>query len=431
MGNTEMALYVPEGQLTSALLSDPSAYEHVRWLDPDLFAWPVTRKVYVAVQFVLRDHPDVNGAELVTRVKDLLIEYKHPDAVQFLIDLVTQPTGLAVNVNVYARSIFEARQREDLKTAAVRIQQIVNSDKPVGEIRQLLDETYTEMVGTAEAEPGWRPIQGLMPVSAFMADVTESFDWVIPGLLERQERLMVIALEKAGKTVLTRQVSLMLSAGVHPFDRSTRIPAMRTLLVDLENPAPIARRDFRRQVETLSDVWAADNDRAYILHRPAGIHLGDPHDRLLLRHAMEHVQPDLLCISPIYKAYDGLEQSWEQQAHGVQKPLDMLREQFNCAIWMEHHAPGKDGQSRTREIRPFGSTRWGRWLDYQVALQPTAENPNPPFREFWWRAVRRDERKMAPMKIRRGMLSETSWVAEFEDGARGFELAMHYAHGEE
>lgn len=234
---------------------------------------------------------------------------------------------------------------------------------------------------------------------------------------------MVIAPEKAGKSVLTRQVALMLASGRHPFRQRTAVPPMTTLLVDLENPAPVARRDFRRQVGQLADCWSDDNGRAHILHRPAGIHLGDASDRMMLHRAMDHINPDLICVSPIYKAYDGLQQSWEEQAFGVQKPLDRLRQEFDCAIWLEHHPPGRESGRAHREIRPFGSTRWGRWLDYQVALNPDGD-ARPPYRELWWNSVQRDQRKMAPMKVRRGLGSEPSWVPVWEDEQYGFDMAM-------
>lgn len=197
---------------------------------------------------------------------------------------------------------------------------------------------------------------------------------------------------------------------------------MRTLLVDLENPAGSARRDFRRQVVSMEDVWSTENQNAYVLHRPAGIHLGDPLDRAMLRQCVDRLHIDLLCISPIYKAYDGLDQSWEEQAFGVQKPLDKLRQDFNLAIWMEHHAPW--GERGARELRPIGSSRWGRWLDYQAAMVP--ETPNPPFTAMTWRAIRRDERKMAPKRMLRSSAG-ASWVPEWPEGEDGFNLAMDYA----
>jgi hypothetical protein len=195
-------------------------------------------------------------------------------------------------------------------------------------------------------------------------------------------------------------------------------------MVDLENPRPLASRDFRRQVSAMDGLWQVGNDRAFIWHKPGGIHLGDGHDRVLLRSVVDRVEPDFLAISPIYKAYDGLEESWEKQAHGVQQPLDRLREEFHCAIWMEHHAPW--GEKGMREIRAIGSSRWARWLDYTVNLQPVGE---PPFKRLLWRAVKRDERKISPYAIQRGTPGQPSWVPVWEDDSdgHGYDMARFEA----
>lgn len=420
-----MPLYTPEGMLAAAVIDQPDCYQQVQWLSVDLFTGPLTREVYVAIEYVLRDHPAVDSDELVVRTKNVLIEYGRADALNLLVQMVSARTAMGINAPWYAQQVFEARQQADLRAAGVKVSQIVNGDYDIATKRQLLDETWEELSATVIAEPGWRPIEGLTTVAEFMAQDSETYDWVIPGLLERQERLMCIAPEKAGKTVLTRQVALMLAAGRHPFSMSTPVPVMRTLLVDLENPAPSARRDFRRQVEQMEDLWSNDNGSAFILHRPAGIHLGDHKDRLMLTQAVERCKADLLCISPVYKAYDGLGESWEEQAFGIQKPLDMLRDRYNCAIWMEHHPPGK-GNGTVREIRPFGSTRWGRWLDYQVALVPEIGD-RPPFTTLWWNSVMRDQQKMSPVKLRRGMIGEPSWLPMWEDSEYGFDLAYHEA----
>ena len=43
------------------------------------------------------------------------------------------------------------------------------------------------------------------------------FDWVVPGLLERGDRLILTGAEGLGKSVLMRQLAVCAAAGVHPF----------------------------------------------------------------------------------------------------------------------------------------------------------------------------------------------------------------------
>lgn len=418
-------LYLPEAMLCAAVLYQPTQYETVRWVDDDYLVNATNRHIWVAICWVMEHEPKITDADLLlTRVRTLLIEYGKTEALTRLMKLTDTYPAIGILADSYARAVLETRQHNDLSMAIIKMQQIVNSDRDLDEKTELVEAVYMAAMEAAHAEPGWRPIDGLSGVGAFMEATDSAYEWVIPGLLERQERLMIVAPEKAGKSVFTRQVALLLSAGRHPFCATEQVPPMTTLLVDLENPAAVARRDFRRQVDQMDGLWATDNLRSYIWHKPSGIHLGDKNDRVLLRNVVERTEPDLLCIFPIYKAYDGLDRSWEEQAFGVQKPLDKLREEHNLAIWLEHHAPW--GEKGMREIRAIGSSRWARWLDYQVSLVPKGKGP--PWQRLEWQATRRDERKIAPTHLRRGTLGEPSWVPEWADGgSHGFDLAMHEA----
>ena len=50
-----------------------------------------------------------------------------------------------------------------------------------------------------------------------------------------------------------------------------------------------------------------------------------------------------------------------------------IRHTYNCALWIEHHAPlGSGGQ---RDLRPFGSAVWSRWSEFGLALAPDPTDP--------------------------------------------------------
>ena len=424
MASHEAALYRAEAMLVAAIMDMPKNYETCRWISPDLFDSPPTRDIWVALTYILDREHDIGPDELLTKVRVMLIEHQRRPALDRLVELTGVYPAIGSMAPTYAHAVHEEHQHELLQGVALKVSQIVNKpDLPLDEKVAMLQATWDDALPEVTAEAGWRPISGLSTVDDFMAASDDTHEWVVPGLLERQERIMVLAAEKAGKSTLTRQFCLMLAMGVHPLDANTEIAPMRSLLVDLENPAPVARRDFRRQVTQMEDLWESDRGRAFILHKPAGMHLGDPRDRGVLRQAIEKVQPDLLCLSPLYKAYDGLDESWEQQAHGVQRPLDKLREDYNLAIWLEHHSPR--GEVGKRELRPFGSTRWARWLDYMVALQGAGEGP--PYQSLIWNSVQRDERKLAPARIKRGGYGEPSWLPIWgdDDDGFGFDLALH------
>ncbi len=204
-------------------------------------------------------------------------------------------------------------------------------------------------------------------------DVDLSYDWVIPNVLERQERVIVVAAEGAGKTTLARQVALMSSAGIHPFRRDV-MPKVRTLMIDLENPERIIRRTSLRIYDKIKWFGKHEDMDAHLLMKPDGVNLMTPKDKALIEEHVAMVQPDIVFFGPLYKAFiDPGGRTAESVSIEIAKFLDYIRHTYNCALWIEHHAPlGSGGQ---RDLRPFGSAVWSRWSEFGLALAPDPTDP--------------------------------------------------------
>lgn len=245
-----------------------------------------------------------------------------------------------------------------------------------------------------------KPDAGVRRWDEFVAEGDTAYDWLIPGVLERGERVIVVAAEGVGKTFLARQVAICTAAGIQPFTQSS-MPPIRTLSVDLENPERIIRRTTRDLLGRVVGVSRLGVVDAFLWSVPAGLDLLDGGDRLRLEGVLGEVGPDLLLLGPLYKAFvDSGVRSSDQVAIEVVKYLDELRVRFGCALWLEHHAP-LGTSSTSRDLRPFGSSVWSRWPEFGLALSidPTAE-------ENWTYNIRhfrgpRDERHW-PTKLKRG-----------------------------
>lgn len=199
--------------------------------------------------------------------------------------------------------------------------------------------------------------------------VDDSYDWLIPGLIERRERVIVVAAEGVGKTMLARQVAILSSYGVHPFSFQ-RMPRIRTLTVDLENPERIIRRSSASIVGAARSMGYEKQMDAHLLIKPDGLNLLSSQDRLILENHIEEVQPDLVVMGPLYKSFvDPGTKTSEAIAIEVAKYLDTIRQIYNVGLWLEHHAPLGNSMS-TRDLRPFGSAVWSRWPEFGLALQP-------------------------------------------------------------
>lgn len=242
----------------------------------------------------------------------------------------------------------------------------------IGRIHSLLDR----MSGTDLALDTGRLIDWDSFINTEVPE--DPYDWVVPGLLERQDRVIVVAAEGVGKTMLARQIAILSAAGLHPFTYEHMDP-IRTLTIDLENPERIIRRMSTSifGAAARQSRHGGPKDRAHLLIKPAGVDLLKAPDRVLVEEAIERTKPDLICIGPLYKSFlDPGTKTSEAVAVEVARYLDYIRTTYNCALWMEHHAPL--GGSSGRELRPFGSAVWSRWPEFGLTLEPdlTADAPH-------------------------------------------------------
>lgn len=229
---------------------------------------------------------------------------------------------------------------------------------------------------------------------------SDSYDWVIPNLLERGERVIVVAAEGVGKTMLARQVALCSASGLHPFKMSNMKP-MKTLMIDLENPERIIRRTSRSIFGAALHYGHTQAPQAHLLIKPDGIDLMRASDRLMIEDKMEQVRPDILFLGPVYKSFvDPGGRTSESIAIEVAKYFDTLREYFKCAMWFEHHAPLGNALS-SRDLRPFGSAVWSRWPEFGISLQPDPTSHEGYVYEVKHFRGARDERDW-PSRMKRG-----------------------------
>lgn len=230
---------------------------------------------------------------------------------------------------------------------------------------------------------------------------SDSYEWVIPGLIERSERVIVVAAEGVGKTMLARQVALLSAGGIHPFSFQPMEP-IKTLTVDLENPDRIIRRTGRSIAMQAMAHGRVSRLNAELLTRPSGMDLLKASDRAILEETLDRVKPELVCIGPLYKAFlDPGGRTSESIALEVAKYLDTIRTVYKCALWIEHHAPL--GTSMTsRDLRPFGSAVWSRWPEFGISLQPDPTALGAYVYDVRHFRGARDERQW-PTKMKRGV----------------------------
>lgn len=258
--------------------------------------------------------------------------------------------------------------------------------------RDLTDEEIDRLLAELDPRtPSPTPAHDLLPdpdLDAFLNEPEPDYQWLIPGVLERGDRVVLTGSEGAGKSTLLRQIGVQCASGIHPFTNQPVDP-INVLLIDLEN----SKRQTKRQLRPLR-LAAGDeypNKHLNIIVRGGGLNLTDPTDMVWLDERVRANKTDLLIIGPIYKMHLG-DPIEEGPARMVIAALDLLREHYGIAMLIEAHSPHSTNGG-TRPTRPYGASIWMRWPEFGLHITETGHLKH-------WRGDR-DERQW-PTALRRG-----------------------------
>jgi replicative DNA helicase len=187
-------------------------------------------------------------------------------------------------------------------------------------------------------------------------------DWVIPQVIEREERAIVVGRGGVGKSTLLRQVAVMGASGLHPFTEE-KVPPIRVTLVDLENRRRKIRQKMRTLVTLAGDLY--QEKTVVVALRASGMSFASEADLEWLTKLVMASHPDLLVIGPLYKMGRG-DPNTEEFAQPIISALDDLLVRFHFGLIIEAHPPY--GNSSTAVRRPAGTAIWERWPDYGYHL---------------------------------------------------------------
>jgi replicative DNA helicase len=323
---------------------------------------------------------------------------------------VMQAGCLVAQISHHVGTLRELATRREVIAAAGRAWQAALN--PSSDPFDVAADLWVTAAAIAETGDPVRP-SPLVDGADFVAGET-SYDFLIPGLLERGDRLLVTGGEGSGKSVLTRQLAICAAAGMHPFAGDRHDP-VRVTLVDLEN----GTRHLRRALLALwehATLIGRPIARGFLTveSRPSGIDLTGPEDRLWLQRLCDASRPDLLVIGPLYRMH-AADMNAEEPARLLTRTIDGLRAQHGCAVVMETHSPhGLTGH--TRSLRPIGSSLFMRWPEFGYGLRPDGEDGVMKLGS--WRGPR-DERDF-PHQLVRGGPQEWPWSPKRFEVAAGW-----------
>lgn len=199
-----------------------------------------------------------------------------------------------------------------------------------------------------------------------LATEDEPEDWVIPGLFERGDRLILTGYEGLGKTTWLRQIGICAAAGLNPVTLDPLDRQIRVLFVDVENSERQWRRETRG-IAVAAERGGLGSPRDYVhVHTGARMDLRKDRDLGLVHRLVDQYQPEILVIGPLYRLTpNGINN--DEEAAPLIAALDTLRDR-GLVLAMEAHAP--KGSMGERNLAPRGSAALMGWPEFGFGLAP-------------------------------------------------------------
>jgi energy-coupling factor transporter ATP-binding protein EcfA2 len=320
-----------------------------------------------------------------------------------LLDL-RSATPTSSNVAFYAKIVNEGAVRRKLRAAGSRFVQFADGD-----------DSLSETMRNARGE--WDAVQSSVgshlqaKVLGEVLEGSDEYDWMIPNLLERKDRVVITGGEGAGKTTLVRQIAIMAAAGLHP-TLGGQIAPVRVLVVDSENTEKQWRRATRSMALKARMAGTADPAQSLQLACTARIDVTADRDLGSVHRLIDEHAPDLLMIGPLYRLVPRAITN-DDDAAPLIAALDTLRDR-GVAMIIEAHAGHALGQDGSRNLRPRGSAALLGWPEFGLGISSAGGEDPSEFRMVRWRGDR-DERAW-PESLRRG--GEWPWMDDDPMGTR-------------
>jgi hypothetical protein len=323
---------------------------------------------------------------------------------------INSQAPLALNADYYAGEVRkEARHRIATERAQQLIERLGREDS-IEELPAILTSHTDQMSlipNTLEDIT-----EELPTLRRLLAQEDSPEDWLIPGLLERGERVVITGGEGGGKSTLLKQLVVSFAGGLNPWNGVRVADGMRVLYLDAELSSRQNRRNYRWIAASAKRRLMAPDWDERIFHyvRNDGLDLPG-RDREWFHHVAAQTSPDVIVVGPAYKCMAGDEKS-DVDVMNLLKVLDEVRVKHDAALIVEAHSP--HGDEDTRPIRPIGSSVWLRWPEIGFGFRrdkdPSIEQmPTPHYlKAISWRGQR--EERDWPDLIRRGIGNEFPWV---------------------
>lgn len=298
-------------------------------------------------------------------------------------ETVTEHARIVRELSTRRRVILEARRL---------IQRASNGESEVGTLTADAVTTLTAVRDRSTTEVS----------ASYVGDLLEeedTYDWLVEGLLERRDRLVLTAEEGCGKTTLLRQFAVCVAAGLHPLTLHRIDTRSIVLFVDAENSRSMWRRKIRPMVQSAANLSEDPRNRIAI-DLPGRIDITTDRDLSRLHAIADYAEAEVLCIGPLYRLIPRAIQT-DDDAAPVLAALDTFRDR-GMTLLIEAHAGHAVGRGGVRDLRPRGSSALLGWPEFGIGIREDPDDRNALRVEHW--RGERDEREWPNFLLRGGYM---------------------------
>lgn len=312
----------------------------------------------------------------------------------------------ASNADFYAERIMQCASRRNLSAAATLLRQRLEQswvngwNEPVSDFTKRMREACDD-AESLDSEPEVN--QPSLSLTELLAGRDEH-DWLVPGLLERGERIILTGSEGLGKSWMISQFATCLAAGRHPFTGhilGSGQYQQQVLVVDCENGVSQSRRRFRKIADGVPGQSRDWRDNLRIELRPNGLNLLGA-DAGWLERKIAMNAPDLVVVGPLYRLHYA-NMNDESAARDLVRVLDGLRTRYGFSLLSEAHPGHAEDGAGERRMRPAGSSLFLRWPEFGFGMRRAkgAEGEHPSLVDVVsWRGSR--EERAWPRQLKHG-----------------------------
>lgn len=386
---------VAEQNLIGSLILYPKAFRDVKeFVSSDDFENVDMGKIFDGIGQMIATGQDIDQITVSNRFAEWGIRLYHASSV---FEWATAEVHFS-SATEYARAVRNESIRRKLKNVAADVIQKLNTSvEPLDIAIDVSNSVDAIREGVSSGEIKTKVLGEIL-------EGEDGYDWLIPGLLERQDRLIVTGPEGFGKTTFIRQLSILAAAGLNPITFE-KIRPVKVLVIDAENTERQWRRAVRYMTQQAARLGVIDPRRT--IHIAAGrridltkgSHLSEIHNLVDIH------KPDMLMIGPLYKLVPRAINN-DDDATPLIVALDSLRDR-GLALIMEAHAGKTTNVDGDRDLRPRGSAALLGWPEFGFGLKPVVGDANKVQLSRW--RGDRDGRDWPKILVKGG---EWPWMAE-------------------